>query len=506
MCVLVSACDAPRPEVSVQVLTDLVPVTQFDEIVIRRDGSVRSFVVSNRQRYDEPRLVVEYTDVRPDTVLELSAELRFRGLTVLRRTRTTRVTGRHIVLFTFTASCSEIVCPMAEPRATECVGGRCVEPGCEGRECAAPECAVDADCPPSSRCEAPRCLDGVCFQFADPARCSADEVCVPGVGCQLRLPDPDGGAPENPDAWAPEPIDAAGVCFDGTRPPCTTGCGTQGSALCTGGVLGPCEPPDELCGGSDEDCDGAIDEGFECRAGAAEACTASCGSAGTRACGAACTWSACVPSSAELCNGADEDCDGSVDEGYRSRYAFSTYTELSASHAGCNGTTERRGLDCNAAIHRYCRAAGCSTSGFGPIENDGDVANVACVIGEVEDVPFATLAGFHAPCDGTTERIGPNCNAAISRYCGSRGFATGFGPVEQDGARATVTCVRSAEVRLTSYGELSRFIGPCDGTSERVGLACNAAISRYCASAGFTSGFGPIENDGDVAYVACMRP
>ncbi|GAB4207729.1 MAG: hypothetical protein OHK0013_25580 [Sandaracinaceae bacterium] len=502
---LLVSCSSPRPEVSVQILTDLVPVTQFDEIVVRRDGVGRSFVASNGQRYDTPRLVVEYTDVAPGTLLELVAELRFRGTTVLRRSRTTRVTGRHIVLFTFSASCTEITCPMGDPRATECLGGRCVVPGCEGVGCVEPECRADGECPPSSSCEAPRCVDGVCFQFADPARCGPNQVCVPGRGCELRLPDPDGGMPSMPDAWLPAPIDAAGVCLEGAVVACTASCGTQGTARCEGGRLGPCEPPPEQCGGGDEDCDLVVDEGFECPAGTADTCVASCGSPGTRSCGADCRWSSCVPSGAERCNGADEDCDGVIDEGYRARYGFSTFSELATHFALCDGTTERHGLGCNAAIHRYCRD-GCTTSGFGPIENDGDVANVGCVVGEVRDVSFGTLASFHALCDGTFQRFGAHCNAAIHRWCVTQGFSSGFGPVETDGDRATITCVRHAEVRMTTFTELSSFFGACDGMPERVSLGCNAAISRYCATQGFTTGFGPIENDWDLAYVACVRP
>jgi hypothetical protein len=179
--------------VSVQVLTDLAPVTQFDEIVVLRDGVPRSHVVSNRERYDSPRVVLEYRDVVPGTVLELAAELRLHGETVLRRTRRTTVRGSQIVLFTFTASCRELRCPMGDPAATECLGGRCVVPGCSGEGCVVAECEVHADCVPRSSCESPRCVDGVCFQFADPALCAQTEVCVATMGCQPRLPDPDGG-------------------------------------------------------------------------------------------------------------------------------------------------------------------------------------------------------------------------------------------------------------------------------------------------------------------------
>ncbi len=201
---------ASSPEVSVQVLTDLAPVTQFDEVVVFRDGGSLSHVVSNAERYDQPRMIVEYRDVPSGALLELAAELRFQGRTVLRRTRSTVVNGSRIVLFTFTASCREIVCPMGDPRATECLGGRCVEPGCEGDACVEPECASDAECTAGSSCEAPRCVQGVCFQFADPSRCASGETCVPGMGCQMSLPDPDGGMPDAaiaPDA--PSLVDAA---------------------------------------------------------------------------------------------------------------------------------------------------------------------------------------------------------------------------------------------------------------------------------------------------------
>ena len=81
----------------------------------------------------------------------------------------------------------------------------------------------------------------------------------------------------------------------------------------------PSDPPDEeLCDGQDNDCDGTIDEGLQRR----------CydGPAGTQGRGA-CTdgvqncvngnWDACaeqVIPAAETCNGLDEDCDGATDE------------------------------------------------------------------------------------------------------------------------------------------------------------------------------------------------
>jgi hypothetical protein len=500
-----AGCASDQPEISVQVLTDLAPVSQFDEVVELRRGQAHSFVVSGSQRFDAPRVVVEYRDVLAGTVLELAAELRFRGRTVLRRSRTTRVTGRHIVLFTFTASCTEITCPMSDPRATECEGGRCVVPDCTGASCGAPGCTTDDECAAGSACEAPRCVDGVCFQFADPSRCGPMEICVPGRGCEMRLPDPDAGIPELPDAWT-APIDAAGDCIEGDVIPCTTDCGSVGSATCSGGHVGVCSPPGETCNGVDDDCNGTTDDGFACSAGLGEVCTTSCGSVGTHDCDGSCQWGPCVPAESERCSGADEDCDGTIDEGFRASGHPSTYSALSAHSPGCNGITERFGAFCNTAFHRECRALGCNTSGFGPNENDGDIANGTCVIGDVLEVPYTTLASILGPCDGVTESYSLACNAAISRYCSMNGYTTGFGPVELSEGNATITCLRNAEPRGTTFTELSSYFGGCDGVAIRFGPHCNAAINRYCAANGFVSGFGPIENDGDIAWVACVQP
>ena len=38
-----------------------------------------------------------------------------------------------------------------------------------------------------------------------------------------------------------------------------------------------------------------------------------------------------------------------------------------------------------------------------------------------------------------------------------------------------------------------------------MGGECNAAIHRLCISRGFVSGFGPLESSGDTAIVACVR-
>ncbi len=105
---------------------------------------------------------------------------------------------------------------------------------------------------------------------------------------------------------------------------CTTACGS-GSETCSAGAWGGCSAPAveaELCNGADDDCDGNIDPGCDCVIGTTRACgeasdVGAC-QPGLQTCGGDGRWGACagsVGAAAELCNGLDDDCDGTVDNG-----------------------------------------------------------------------------------------------------------------------------------------------------------------------------------------------
>lgn len=97
---------------------------------------------------------------------------------------------------------------------------------------------------------------------------------------------------------------------------------------CTAGAVTDCVPLAprlaETCEGSDDDCDGTVDEGCDCAEGAERACyegppaTAGVGAchAGVQRCASG-RWGECTGAQApseEACNALDDDCDGAIDE------------------------------------------------------------------------------------------------------------------------------------------------------------------------------------------------
>ena len=95
------------------------------------------------------------------------------------------------------------------------------------------------------------------------------------------------------------------------------------------------EPVAEVCDGKDNDCDGTIDEDFP---GLGTACTVGrgeCARSGVQVCGGACSVTAGVPT-AETCDGKDNDCDGTVDDHISDGPACPlTLGVCAASHAPC---------------------------------------------------------------------------------------------------------------------------------------------------------------------------
>jgi hypothetical protein len=145
---------------------------------------------------------------------------------------------------------------------------------------------------------------------------------------------------------------------DGDPPAsCTTACGSAGTSECVGcHWTTVCAPPSETCNGDDDDCDGMTDEMFDCPAFTTETCTTECGTTGNRVCSETCAWEACAPP-AEVCNGDDDDCNGTCDDGF----------DCCAGEAGDCTTT------CGTVGSRACSAACAWQECIPPVETCNDL-------------------------------------------------------------------------------------------------------------------------------------
>jgi hypothetical protein len=334
-----------------------------------------------------------------------------------------------------------------------------------GRDCSG-EAETTADCPEGYRCEAvggeSQCL---------PVTASCD--CTPtNVGQQKAC----------------SRTNAIGTCFG--LETCDAGAGWVGCNARLASV--------EVCDGVDNDCDGRVDDGVAVGAaceirndfGVCGGRIQCAGEAGLRC-------SATVPK-AEACNGFDDDCDGTTDEGYGRDLGGSIAYDLDVAHCGA----------CNYA---------CPPVAHGTVTCDGSGSSPRCVAASC-DVGYYPVPGSPtclpvpranscAPCRGDGDCQGPadRCvevagEAVCARDCGAgaiydRPGATCTGiPGEQGCCPDGYICTEEGDDRVclprsgtcdciedgaTVACETSNAFGTCVGVrtcDPRVGLsACNAA-------------------------------
>ncbi len=141
--------------------------------------------------------------------------------------------------------------------------------------------------------------------------CGGVEVCEGGqVVCTLPVEGEEvcDGADNDCDGAVDEGPGGGALTQSCARPNCQT----TAEQTCENGLWTPCDYPEEVCDGQDNDCDNLADEGLE----ALGACTDNNQCGGTLTCVSG--QEVCQSdgqSGAETCDGEDNDCDGAVDEG-----------------------------------------------------------------------------------------------------------------------------------------------------------------------------------------------
>lgn len=208
-----------------------------------------------------------------------------------------------------------------------------------------------------------------------------------------------------------------------------------------------CVPGDEVCDGDDNDCDGDVDEddpgvGLPCDTGMPGAC-----GAGTQQCSdGALSCVGEVTPTAETCNGQDDDCDGTADQG----------------NPGGGGACETGQPGICAAGTSQCQSGG-----------------VTCVQNQAAGAESCN--GQDDNCDGNTDEGNPG---------GGAGCSTGLPGIC---AAGTQTCQQGGLVCAQNQNPVGEACGDgqdndCDGAVDN---GCGCAHDLCTAGAALVSGCDP---------------
>ena len=270
-----------------------------------------------------------------------------------------------------------------------------------------------------------------------------------------------------------EPFDLGHICYAGEgicRRGGMTICAPDGSGgLACDAVPLPPDPLGEICGdGTDDDCDGQVDEGFDlgqpCRVG-----RGACERAGVLACGedgrvTVCSAVEGQPAAEHCGDGLDDDCDGRVDEGF----------EVGTACVAGIGACARQG-------HTTCSADGTTVACDA---DEGGSTEELCGDGRDDDCDGRVDEGFDmgAACTdgvGACARSGiVVCDAArVGTECSARAAAPG---VERCGDGRDDDCDGQVDEGFPLGAVCEAGVGAC----RRIGrVVCTAAADDVTCSA-----------------------
>lgn len=316
--------------------------------------------------------------------------------------------------------------------------------------------------------------------------CSEQAVttCAEGVlddACRIGEPEGDDDNCDNVDDDCDGKVDEA---FEISFITCGLGvCSSNGPILCDRGMLNNLcnerspQGNDSDCDGIDDDCDGRFDEHYQteqvqCGVGA-------CQRTGTKSCIDSQITTYCTPSapSLDLCDGFDNDCDGTVDERFASEVTTcglgfcqrtgSTYCSSGDILDSCtpleilnpNDLCDGIDSDCDGRVDEdhltlvtSCGVGACTQTGQLLCVNGSLFDNCSASLPSNSDVDF-TCDGVDSDCDGRAdEGFEGELVTCGQGSCAATGYTTCFG-----GESNGTTCV---------IGQPSNDDASCDGINQ----------------------------------------
>ncbi len=265
------------------------------------------------------------------------------------------------------------------------------------------------------------------------------------------------------------------TCYAGTGE-----CRASGRYVCNASGSGttcnatPGSPTAETCNNRDDDCDGQVDDHL----------TRTCGSnvgvcsTGTETCSAG-SWGSCqgnVGPSSETCDGKDNDCDGTIDNGVKTTFYLDSDGD---GHGDSTKTTQACGVP----------------NGYVTNHDDCDDSRGSVHPGATEDCGN----GIDDNCDGKTDGADATCDCTDGD---TQACYTGASGTEGVGvcAAGTQTCVNGSFGACT--GEVTPTSETCDGQDDD----CDGTVDNGVKTTFYADSDGDGHGDSTQTTQACGVP
>jgi len=209
---------------------------------------------------------------------------------------------------------------------------------------------------------------------------------------------------------------------------------------------------------------------------------------------------AAYPGATEICDGIDNDCNGKIDELAKVGTFDMPFSSLPPCATSDMASCKRGAYDwCRAK-------SSCFTGGFGPVELGPSNGVFVCVGDGTLTSGWADVVAAQPACSDDSLAGRRVCESAVHRAGRTKGFASAILQTHapSDWKFLGLPSSRAQAFDGLVWSDLSSKHAGCTlGAVDT--YDCNAATHRYCTSKGFVSGYGPVEYNTVNVSVVCVK-